>query len=145
MVIKIKGKHIFRDMTSTPTTIADTPKMTVPVTAFEFGKFLHEHTRTTTFQTTNNIADAQTGRVTQMDMVFTYNAFDDLNIQRITYLTQYIATTQLYVALQDVVTILCNPNQVDLKAVNRMGTTTIFHTTKIENDFKIFVEAKALH
>jgi len=55
-----------------------------------------------------------------MDMILADNPFEDLNVQRITYLAKYVTTAQLDITRKNLITVFRYPNKVNLKIVNAM-------------------------
>jgi hypothetical protein len=61
----------------------------------------------------------------EMDVVFTNNTLQYLNIKRVANLTEDITTTQLDVTSQNVITIFGYPYQMNLNIVNTMTANSV--------------------
>lgn len=88
MVSKIRRKHIFGDMTCTPTTITNTPKVITPVTTFKLGKFLQQQTGTATFR-------RRTMSLILSHMFFGFGSGCFTSYQRFSFLCQLFQSKQM--------------------------------------------------
>lgn len=78
----------------------------------------------------------------QVNVVTAHNTLKNLNVQRVTDLTNDVTAAQLDISLQNLVPVLGDPNKVNLKIVHAMTNFAVFHyELTFTQKYEIFVEA----
>jgi hypothetical protein len=99
-----------------------------------------------TFRAFNKITNVQRWPVFDVDMhvVFAHNPFKYLDILRITNLLHKLTASLFDVALQNFISIFCNPNYVGSKPRYCMATNSLFFTHKVKLAICVATESLAL-
>jgi hypothetical protein len=129
-----------------PNTIPNRPKVSPPISLRKFWlRFLQPAGRST-FQAFNNVANVQRCPVfdVPIHVVFANNTFKDLDILLIANLLHKLTASLLDVALQNFISIFCNPNYVGSKPRYCMATNSLFFTHKVKIAIYVATESLAL-
>ena len=134
MMLKILLHNFIRDLARAPRPVPDCPEVTAPVALSQTRIFLLQDSRRTSFQALDQIRKRYFWRIfdVHMDVVTTYYAAEDSHILSIANLHQQLATSNFYVALQNVITIFRCPHQ--MRCETRRGVSAfsvLFHLSLI--------------
>jgi len=122
-MLQIFVNHFVRDVSSTPTTKANRPKVTTLIFLLQFGEFQLEFSRTSTFQFLYQCTHILGGAVFQMHMnvVFANNSFQNLDSLSIAYFDKHGPTTFLNITDKHRIPVLCTPNYMHGHSRYRMS------------------------
>lgn len=128
MMLKILLNHFVRDISGTPRAVTSCPKVPPPISLLQMRKLLLQPARRTTFEPLDQIRQRQFRSVfnVHMNMVFAHNAFENSDIFRIANLNQQVAASNFDVALQNVVTVLCDSHNIRGQSCRRLRRLSVF-------------------
>ncbi len=138
MMFQILLHHFIRDIAARPRAIADCPKVIAPISLFELWKLRLQQPRGASLQAFDQIRQSEFRRVfdVHVNVVFRYYTRHYLNIFRVANLHQKVSAANLNVAFQNVIAILCTPNNVDGQTSNCVMTVPIiFHLPQLSHRF----------
>ena len=120
MMFQILLHHFIRDIAAAPRAISDCPEVIAPIPLFKARKLRLQKTRSASLKAFDQIRQRQLRWIldVHMNVVTTYHARQYLNIFRIANLNQKITTSNFDVAFQNVIAILCTPNNMDGQTSN---------------------------
>ena len=128
MMFQILLHHFIGDIAATPHALSNRPEMIAPVSLFKLWKFSLQQTRRATFQAFDQIRQRYFRRIfdVHMNVVFADYAFQYPYVFGIADLNQQVATSRFDVALKDVVTILCYPDNMRSQSAPRVRAFSVF-------------------
>ena len=146
VMLKVFFNHFICYVACTPYTIPNRPKVSPPISLRKFWVLFLQPAGRSTFQAFYNVANVQRWSVFDVDMhvVFAHNTFKYLDILRITNLLYKITASLLNIALQNFISIFCNPNYVGRKPRYCMAANSLFFTHKVKLAICVATESLAL-
>ena len=143
-MLKILLHRFFRDIATAPRAVSGRPEVIAPISFGQMRKLLLQPPRRTTFQSLEQICQSQARRIfdVHMNVVFADYAFQYPYVFGIADLNQQVATSRFDVALKDVVTILCYPDNMRSQSAPRVRAFSvldvcIFRSSHVEFSGKI--------
>ena len=145
VVFEILFHHLICNISSTPRSVADCPKMATPISFLKFWKFLLKSSRTSALQSLHHITNRFRWWIfyMDMDMILAYHSLQYFDILRYTNLPYYLPASLLNISLKHRIPIFCYPNYVHRQPGNGVATVprTFAHLPKLQK----CVATKVLH
>jgi len=134
-MFKIFFHHLISNISCTPNTITNCPKMSTLIFFSQIREFFLNPSRRSPFQTLNNITNVLRRSILNMNVniIFTDNSSKNTNVFRVTNLFYQISTPYLNISFKNMITIFCNPNYVRSEPRYSMShPPLLFHFIKIQ-------------
>jgi len=122
LLFNVLDDHLIRNIAAATTKVAPSPKMSAPVRFSKVWKLVQQFERGLTLQPLHQTTDRHLRRKRdkQMDMVFRYMPFDDVNPFALAYFPDHIPETKGNAFHQNLLPVLRYPHQVQVDSEYRM-------------------------
>ncbi len=119
--------HLFGDVSRAPCPIANGPEVPAPVALLEVREFILKMMRCSAFEALHDAGYGKTRRIfdVHVDVVAPHGSFENADVFTITHLDEELPASFLHFSREDVVTVLCDPDQMDGQSSDRMATVAI--------------------
>ena len=129
-MLQILLYHLVRDVARAPCTVPDCPEVSSPVPLSQRRELLLEQPRGTSLESFYQLRERLRRRIlnVHVDMIFAHDSLENPHVFSITDLHEQVATANLEVTLQNVVTVLRAPDDMCRQSRDGMSAMSIlFH------------------
>ena len=142
MMLKITFYHFIGNLTRCCTKISSCPKMPTPISLFKMRKFLKQFRRSSSLYPSHYLtwSHIRRRRDKHMHMILAHNSAYDIDLKRLTGLTNKLFHSKRHFTMQYLVAIFCYPYKMILNIENRMTSITIFHKPSYSRAYAIIYQ-----
>jgi len=127
-MLQILLHRFIGDISGTPRSVTDGPKVPSPIFLAQGWVFLLQQPRGSAFHSLYQVRQRLRWSILNMHVhvVFAYHSLENSHVFGVAYLDQQLSTSQLDVPLQHRVAVLCHPYQVGCKSRYRVPAVSVF-------------------